>query len=133
MGAQVGSFRLTFQLRRSSLEEGQCEAERRICAESPGSHSQANRFQIKHELGRLDNVYLDRFVTAIHHVESGPTLAVVFDDGSVSFLDQVSMQNLALPQDLGTVSSMPQAGFSFPLGASGRSSCRLYALLRNAN
>ena len=96
MGAQVGSFRLTFQLRRSSLEEGQREAERRICAESPGSHSQANRFQIKHELGRLDNVYLDRFVTAIHHVESGPTLAVVFDDGSVSFLDQVSMQNLAL-------------------------------------
>jgi mediator of RNA polymerase II transcription subunit 16 len=64
-------------------------------------------------------VYFDRFIITIHHSEVAPTLAVVFDDGSITFLNQVSMQNLALQQDTNMISSMPQAGFNFPLGASG--------------
>jgi len=46
-------------------------------------------------------------------------LAITFDDSSISFFDARSMDSLSALEDTSTVTSMPQAGFSFPIDTSG--------------
>lgn len=54
------------------------------------------------------------------HTEYGNVLSVTYDDSSIAFYDPKTMTNFNGVDDTNTVTSMAQAGFHFPLDASGR-------------
>ncbi|KAL1954471.1 hypothetical protein VTO42DRAFT_1147 [Malbranchea cinnamomea] len=72
----------------------------------------------KTELQIQKDLHFNRFIVSIDYMETGCVIAVTFDDGEISFFDAKSMTPLNT-NDLDTVTSMPQAGFSFPADTSG--------------
>lgn len=58
-------------------------------------------------------------------------LAVTCDDSSISFFDARSMHPLSTLEDTSTVTSMSQAGFSFPIDTSGDYALIMQFLLRD--
>jgi mediator of RNA polymerase II transcription subunit 16, fungi type len=62
-------------------------------------------------------------VISIDHTEYGNVLAITFDDSSISFHDPKTMVSFTGIDDANTVTSMAQAGFHYPLDASGWSLC----------
>jgi mediator of RNA polymerase II transcription subunit 16 len=74
------------------------------------------------ELRRLDDIYSDRYIISIDHIEFGNVLAVTYDDSSISFFEPKTMVKFNGVDDTNTVTSMVQAGFQFPLDASGSQS-----------
>ncbi|KKA16860.1 hypothetical protein T310_9474, partial [Rasamsonia emersonii CBS 393.64] len=73
----------------------------------------------KVELRRLEDIYSDRYVVSVDHLEFGNVLAVTYDDSSISFFDPKTMVSFNGVDDTNTVTSMAQAGFHYPLDASG--------------
>lgn len=74
------------------------------------------------ELRRLEDLYSERSVVSVDHIEFGNVLAVTYDDSSIAFLDPKTMVSFNGVDDTNTVTSMAQAGFHYPLEASGMSS-----------
>ncbi|OJD23025.1 hypothetical protein ACJ73_05625 [Blastomyces percursus] len=68
---------------------------------------------------RLDDIYFDRYVVSIDYTEAGSVLAITHDDSSISFFEARSMRPITENEDGNTVTSMPNAGFTFPIDASG--------------
>ncbi|PGH30262.1 hypothetical protein GX50_06980 [[Emmonsia] crescens] len=68
---------------------------------------------------RLDDIYFDRFVISIDYTEAGSVLAITHDDSSISFFEARSMRPINENEDVNIVTSMPNAGFTFPIDASG--------------
>lgn len=71
------------------------------------------------ELRRNEDIYSNRYIISIDQIEYGNVLAVTFDDSSVTFYDPKSMTALSGVEDANTVTSLAQAGFSFPADAPG--------------
>ncbi|KAJ9358238.1 hypothetical protein DTO027B9_2429 [Paecilomyces variotii] len=71
------------------------------------------------DLRRLEDVYSDRYIVSVDHTEYGNVLSVTYDDSSIAFYDPKTMTNFNGVDDTNTVTSMAQAGFHFPLDASG--------------
>lgn len=69
---------------------------------------------------RQDDVKFDRFTVSVDYMEAASLLAITFDDSNISFFDARSMAPRNAPDDLNTITSMPQAGFTFPSGAPGK-------------
>jgi mediator of RNA polymerase II transcription subunit 16 len=65
-------------------------------------------------------------------MEAGNVLGVTFDDSSISFFDAKSMNSLGTLEDTNSVTSMPQAGFSFPIDTSGNCALIKESLLRSS-
>lgn len=53
-------------------------------------------------------------------MEAGSVLAITQDDSSISFFEARSMRPITENEDDNIVTSMPNAGFTFPIDASGR-------------
>ncbi|PGG96375.1 hypothetical protein AJ79_09615 [Helicocarpus griseus UAMH5409] len=68
---------------------------------------------------RQEDIYFDRYVLSIDYAEAGSVLAVTYDDSSISFFDARSMKPINENEDVNVVTSMPNAGFTFPIDASG--------------
>ncbi|KAK2777293.1 mediator complex subunit [Emmonsiellopsis sp. PD_33] len=73
----------------------------------------------KMALRRQEDIYFDRFVVSIDYAEAGRVLAITYDDSSISFFDSRSMRPFSENEDVNVVTSMPDAGFSFPIDTSG--------------
>ena len=56
---------------------------------------------------------------SIDYMDAGCVMAVTFDDSNISFFDARSMKPMDVLDDINTVTSMRQAGFTFPTDASG--------------
>jgi mediator of RNA polymerase II transcription subunit 16 len=67
----------------------------------------------------LDDIYSDRYVVSIDHIEIGNVLAITYEDSSIAFFDPKTMVSFNGIDDTNTVTSMAQAGFYYPLDASG--------------
>ena len=83
--------------------------------------------QPKPELQRQDDVNFDRFIISADYMEAASLLAITFDDGTISFFDARSMAPRNAPDDLNTITSMPQAGFTFPPDTPGTTSYKALA------
>lgn len=81
---------------------------------------EADGIQPKFNLRKLDAAPFERLIVSLQPIDSVPLLGVIFDDGSVSFHDQHTMQDIGLSPDVHFVASMVQAGFTYPLGPSGQ-------------
>ncbi|KAG5299740.1 RNA polymerase II mediator complex subunit Sin4 [Histoplasma capsulatum G186AR] len=68
---------------------------------------------------KLDDIYFDRYVVSIDYMEAGSVLAITQDDSSISFFEARSMRPITENEDDNIVTSMPNAGFTFPIDASG--------------
>ncbi|PGH02542.1 hypothetical protein GX51_04568 [Blastomyces parvus] len=68
---------------------------------------------------RLEDIYFDRFVVSVDYTEAGSVLAITHDDSSISFFEARSMRPIDENEDGNIVTSMPNAGFTFPIDASG--------------
>ncbi|EEQ90336.2 RNA polymerase II Mediator complex subunit Sin4 [Blastomyces dermatitidis ER-3] len=68
---------------------------------------------------RLDDIYFERYVVSIDYTEASSVLAITHDDSSISFFEARSMRPITENEDGNTVTSMPNAGFTFPIDASG--------------
>ncbi|KAE8372148.1 mediator of RNA polymerase II transcription subunit 16 [Aspergillus bertholletiae] len=79
--------------------------------------SKKNNAQIKPRsvLRRLEDMYCDRYVTAIEQTEHGNVLAVTYDDSSVTFYDPKTMAVLNGTDDTNALTSLAHAGFHYPL------------------
>ncbi|KAJ5091848.1 Mediator complex subunit Med16 [Penicillium alfredii] len=73
----------------------------------------------KMELRRLEDIHLDKYVVSVDLVEHGTVLAVTNDDSSITFYDTKTMAVFNGLEDTNTVTSLAQAGFQFPIEASG--------------
>lgn len=82
--------------------------------------------QTKQELRRLDDINSDKFVISIDHIELGNVLAVTYDDSSIVFYDPKTMASFSGIDDTNTVTSLAQAGYHYPLDASGLRSFENY-------
>jgi mediator of RNA polymerase II transcription subunit 16 len=58
-------------------------------------------------------------VISIDHIELGNVLAITYDDSSIAFYDPRAMASFNGIDDTNTVTSLAQAGFHYPLDASG--------------
>ncbi|KAL2380818.1 hypothetical protein RJZ90_004344 [Blastomyces dermatitidis] len=67
---------------------------------------------------RLDDIYFERYVVSIDYTEASSVLAITHDDSSISFFEARSMRPITENEDGNTVTSMPNAGFTFPIDAS---------------
>ncbi|EDN06886.1 predicted protein [Histoplasma mississippiense (nom. inval.)] len=67
---------------------------------------------------KLDDIYFDRYVVSIDYMEAGSVLAITQDDSSISFFEARSMRPITENEDDNIVTSMPNAGFTFPIDAS---------------
>ncbi|RAL11440.1 mediator of RNA polymerase II transcription subunit 16 [Aspergillus homomorphus CBS 101889] len=74
-----------------------------------------NSMQIKPKavLRRLEDIFCDRYVLSIDHVEYANVLAVTHDDSSISFYDPKTMAAFNGVDDASTVTSLAQAGFHY--------------------
>ncbi|KAK2797281.1 hypothetical protein FQN50_009246 [Emmonsiellopsis sp. PD_5] len=72
----------------------------------------------KMALRRQEDIYFDRFVVSIDYAEAGRVLTITYDDSSISFFDSRSMRPFGDNEDVNVVTSMPDAGFSFPIDTS---------------
>ncbi|EEH45765.2 uncharacterized protein PADG_01915 [Paracoccidioides brasiliensis Pb18] len=68
---------------------------------------------------RQEDIYFDRFVVSIDHMEAGGVVIITYDDSSISFFDAKTMRPVNENEDVNVVTSMPNAGFTFPIDASG--------------
>ncbi|KAL4941327.1 hypothetical protein BDV06DRAFT_229775 [Aspergillus oleicola] len=73
----------------------------------------------KTSLRRLDDITSDRHVISVDQTEYGNVLAISYDDSSISFYDPKTMSVFDGVDDANTVTSLAQAGFHYPLDASG--------------
>lgn len=69
--------------------------------------------QVKAVLNRLDDIFCDRYVVSIDHIEYANVLAVTYDDSSISFYDPKTMAAFNGVDDANTVTSLAQAGFHY--------------------
>ncbi|KAL4893963.1 mediator complex, subunit Med16 [Aspergillus ambiguus] len=78
--------------------------------------SKKTNVQIKPKslLRRLDDIHCDKYVTSIEQAEYGNVLAVVHDDGTISFYDAKTMALCNGVSDADTVTCLAQAGFHYP-------------------
>ncbi|OJK00380.1 hypothetical protein ASPACDRAFT_1868972 [Aspergillus aculeatus ATCC 16872] len=74
-----------------------------------------NSMQMKAKavLNRLDDIFCDRYVVSIDHIEYANVLAVTYDDSSISFYDPKTMAAFNGVDDANTVTSLAQAGFHY--------------------
>ncbi|OJD18828.1 hypothetical protein AJ78_01160 [Emergomyces pasteurianus Ep9510] len=83
------------------------------------SKKTASNLKSKIVLRRLDDICFDRFVISTDYTEAGSVLAITFDDSSISFFEARSMRPINENDDVSVVTSMPNAGFTFPIDSSG--------------
>lgn len=70
-------------------------------------------------------MYFDKYVASVDYIEAGNVIAVMHDDSSISFFDAQSL-NAPNTQEEEDVTSMVQAGFTFPIDTPGKSRQMLY-------
>ena len=77
------------------------------------------KYQPKTSLRRLEDITSDRHVISVDQTEYGNVLAISYDDSSISFHDPKTMSGFDGVDDANNVTSLAQAGFQYPLDASG--------------
>ncbi|KAM5439122.1 Mediator of RNA polymerase II transcription subunit 16 [Microsporum canis] len=70
------------------------------------------------ELKRQEDIYFERHVISIDYMEAGNILTITTEDGNIAFYDAKSFTPLSGPNDVETVTSLPQSGFTFPAAIS---------------
>jgi mediator of RNA polymerase II transcription subunit 16 len=66
------------------------------------------------DLRRMNDTIVRKAILAVERINSSTTIAIAYGDGSIEFRDRVSMTPITPNEDFNRVSSMPQAGFTFP-------------------
>lgn len=75
-------------------------------------------FQPSTELNRQADTYFDRHIVSIDYMETGNIFAITTDDGNIAFYDAKAFTPLSGVEDIETVTSLPQSGFTFPAAIS---------------
>ncbi|OAL70354.1 hypothetical protein A7D00_5320 [Trichophyton violaceum] len=70
------------------------------------------------ELNRQADTYFDRHIVSIDYMETGNIFAITTDDGKIAFYDAKAFTPLSGVEDIETVTSLPQSGFTFPAAIS---------------
>lgn len=85
----------------------------------------SNLHEARCELSSMAPSILPHVVVSLHALDAGSALTVALGDGSIRFLDPLTMADLSNERDVNKVSSFPQAGFVYPISDSGWPFCSL--------
>ncbi|KAH0544055.1 hypothetical protein FGG08_001673 [Glutinoglossum americanum] len=67
------------------------------------------------DLRRMNDITVRKAILAVERINSSTTIAIAYGDGSIEFRDRTSMTPIIPNGEINRVSSMPQAGFAFPV------------------
>ncbi|KAI9763955.1 MAG: mediator complex subunit [Geoglossum simile] len=67
------------------------------------------------DLRRMSDITVRKAILAIERTNSSTTIAISYGDGSIEFRDRSSKVPITANEEFHRVSSMPQAGFAFPI------------------
>ena len=63
----------------------------------------------------MSDITVRKAILAIERINSSTAIAISYGDGSIEFRDRSSMVPITVNEEFNRVSSMPQAGFAFPI------------------